>query len=101
MSELQKRVEHIESNEARWESRVIVTAGRQQQDTRIVWRSPHTMTGVSPLAVLKATSEQIEREQKSDLGSDANAKALVAVLQAIAELEGRKTKTADGTPIIE
>lgn len=54
-----------------------------------------------PAVILQVVSDRMTYEQSTDLGSDANAKALVDVLRAIATLEGRATETPDGTPIIE
>jgi len=68
--------------------------------TQIYWRGTRS-SGANPLAVLKATARQMEREQGTPLGSDQNARALALTLQAIAALEGKQTETADGTPIIQ
>jgi uncharacterized protein YneF (UPF0154 family) len=66
----------------------------------ISWRG-EANPGASPVTVLRATKEQMEREQKTKLGSDATARAMVLVMQAIAELEGKQTEMPDGTPIIQ
>lgn len=82
---------------------IRVTTGSQAatgQRSVIHWRGLRN-PGASPLAVLQATKVQMEREQQSDLGSDANAKALALVNQAVAELEGKQTSMPDGTPIIQ
>ncbi len=70
------------------------------QGSIIRWRGAEN-PGASPLAVLQATKDQLEREQKTKLGSDATARAMVLVMQAIAELEGKQTEMPDGTPIIQ
>lgn len=56
---------------------------------------------VRPLEVIQATIDRLEAEQKTDLGSDANARALVSMMQAAAELQGKAATMADGTPIIQ
>lgn len=66
----------------------------------IAWRTP-TQVGMSPREVLESASARMQYEQTTLLGSDANAQALVKVLEAIAILEGRSTETADGFPLIE
>jgi hypothetical protein len=75
-----------------------IPAGRYT--STIYWRSER-LPGSVPLDVLKETAAQMQREQQGGLGSDANARAIVFTLQAIATLEGRPTETEDGTPIIE
>lgn len=56
---------------------------------------------VRPVDVLAATIERVKHEQTTNLGSDANARALTLLLQAKAELEGTAREMPDGTPIIE
>jgi hypothetical protein len=75
-----------------------IPAGRYT--STIYWRSER-LPGSVPLDVLRETAAQMQREQQGGLGSDANARAIVFTLQAIATLEGRPTETEDGTPIIE
>ena len=80
----------------------VVVSKTPSDDHRSVirWRGVQTL-GASPVDVLRATKAQMEREQQSDLGSDANAKALALVMQAVAELEGKQAAMPDGTPIIQ
>lgn len=54
-----------------------------------------------PAAILQAVSERMAYVQTTDLGSNANAKALVDVLRAIATLDGKVTESPEGTPIIQ
>jgi len=85
----------------RYGNSVLVPQTVTHDQTSIIrWRSDSNV-GASPLAVLRATKDQMEREQQSDLGSDANAKALVLVMQAVAELQDKQTAMPDGTPIIQ
>jgi len=63
------------------------------------WRTP-TQPGMAPLHALRATSERMQIEQGTDLGSDANARALILVMEAVAILEGRD-RTVDGIQVIE
>lgn len=70
------------------------------QGSIIRWRG-EANPGASPVDVLRATKDQLEREQKTKLGSDSTARAMVLVMQAIAELEGKQTEMPDGTPIIQ
>lgn len=80
---------------------VVVTSHTGNDHRSVIrWRGVRSV-GASPLDVLRATKAQMEREQQSDLGSDANAKALALVLQAVAELEGKQAAMPDGTPIIQ
>jgi hypothetical protein len=72
----------------------------RQSCMAIMWRTPE-LSGMSPRQVLQSTAKQMEYEQGTELGSDRNAQALIKVLEAIAILEGRETKTEDGFPIIE
>lgn len=80
----------------------VVVSKAPSDDHRSVirWRGVQAI-GASPVDVLRATKAQMEREQQSDLGSDANARALALVLQAVAELEGKQAAMPDGTPIIQ
>ena len=82
------------------QSVVVPRITTPDQQTIIRWRGIQ-QPGASPLAVLLATKDQMQREQQSDLGNDKNAKALVLVMQAVAELEGKQTEMPDGTPIIQ
>ena len=66
----------------------------------IAWRGVG-INGITPLEVLRSASERMQYEQGTPLGNDQTAKALVKVLEAVAILEGRETKTEDGFPIIE
>ena len=66
----------------------------------VMWRTPKA-DGMTPLGVLQSTIKRMQYEQTTPLGNDQNAKALVKVLEAVAILEGRETKTEDGFPIIE
>ena len=72
----------------------------RQSYMAIMWRTPE-LSGMSPRQVLESTAKRMEYEQSTELGSDRNAQAMVKVLEAIAILEGRETKTEDGFPIIE
>jgi hypothetical protein len=54
-----------------------------------------------PAAILQAVSERMAYVQTTDMGSDANAKALVDVLRAIATLDGKVSESPEGTPIIQ
>ena len=56
--------------------------------------------GVSVGDVLDATIERVQDTQSRGLGGDAEAKALVDLLRARAELRGTK-RDVDGTPVIE
>jgi hypothetical protein len=73
--------------------------GNPISPTRATWRTP-TQPGMAPLQALKSTSAQMQYEQGTDLGSDANARALILVMEAVAILEGRD-RTVDGFPVIE
>jgi hypothetical protein len=75
-------------------------AREQAVSIALMWRTPMT-DGASPRQVLQSTAKRMQYEQSTILGSDRNAQALVKVLEAIAILEGRETKTEDGFPIIE
>jgi Na+-translocating ferredoxin:NAD+ oxidoreductase RnfG subunit len=75
-------------------------AREQAVSIALMWRTPMT-DGASPRQVLQSTAKRMQYEQSTILGSDRNAQALVRVLEAIAILEGRDTKTEDGFPIIE
>jgi hypothetical protein len=66
----------------------------------VLWRTPNA-DGMSPLGALQSTVKRMQYEQGTPLGNDQTAKALVKVLEAVAILEGRETKTEDGFPIIE
>jgi hypothetical protein len=55
---------------------------------------------VRPLAVVEATIERLEAEQKTDLGSDANAKAMAYMMQARSALRG-EADNIDGIPVIK
>ena len=65
------------------------------------WRTPTDTDGVAPLAVLQAAADRMQFEQGTPLGSDRNARAIIKVLDAISELQGKQTATPDGTPIIQ
>lgn len=65
----------------------------------IRWRGKG-IEGITPLEVLQSTSERMQSEQATDLGSDANARAMILVMEAVAILEGRD-KTVDGIKVIE
>lgn len=54
---------------------------------------------VRPIDVIQATIERLQAEQITDLGSDANARALIKMLEAKAELTGDVQETPDG-PVI-
>jgi hypothetical protein len=75
-------------------------AREQAVSIALMWRTPMA-DGASPRQVLQSTAKRMEYEQSTLLGSDRNAQALIKVLEAIAILEGRETKTEDGFPIIE
>jgi hypothetical protein len=75
-------------------------AREQAVSIALMWRTPMS-DGASPRQVLQSTVKRMEYEQGTELGSDRNAQALIKVLEAIAILEGRETKTEDGFPIIE
>jgi hypothetical protein len=75
-------------------------AREQAVSIALMWRTPMS-EGASPRQVLQSTAKRMEYEQSTLLGSDQNAQALIKVLEAIAILEGRETKTEDGFPIIE
>lgn len=64
-------------------------AGSDQLDSR-----------VRPKHVLSATIERLQAEQKTNLGSDANARAMVLLMQAQAILDGTE-KTTEYGPVIE
>lgn len=61
------------------------------------------LEGTTPLAVVLATMHRLEQEQQTAaLASDANARALIYLIQARDALAGRPPLTTDdGTPIIE
>lgn len=63
-------------------------AGSDPQDER-----------VRPLDVIVATIDRLEAEQKTDLGSDENARALVDLMQARDKLMG-EAQDVDGIPVI-
>jgi hypothetical protein len=69
----------------------------------ILWKSAKQEDGrASPEDVIDALIERLQYEQGTEgLADDKKARALVHVLQAKAELEGRATEADDGTPIIE
>lgn len=77
-----------------------------EQETRVIhnfgWRTPSDpRSGASPLDVLNEVRKRIEYEQTThELGNDANARALVEVLKAIAILDGKQTEV-DGIPLIQ
>jgi hypothetical protein len=77
-----------------------INFGRTIGYARIYFRT-ETLPGAAPIDAINATIAQMQYEQSTPLGSDANARALVKVLEAKAILEGRSTETADGIPIIE
>ena len=56
---------------------------------------------VRPVDVINATIDRLQAEQKTDLGSDANARALVYIMKAKAELTGEVVEMPDGTPVIQ
>jgi len=64
------------------------------------WRSPDDRDGVAPVDVLRAAAGRMQFEQSTQLGSDRNARAIIKVLDAIAELSGQITESPDGIPII-
>jgi len=71
-----------------------------QQGLTIHWAGSDPLDErVRPVDVLKATSGRLQMEQLTDLGSDANARALIKVMEAIAELDGDTQETPDG-PVI-
>lgn len=63
-------------------------AGSDPQDER-----------VRPLDVIVAAIDRIQAEQKTDLGSDENARALVDLMQARDKLMG-EAQDVDGIPVI-
>lgn len=66
----------------------------------IDWRG-NTSQGVDALDVINSTIARIQFEQKTDLASDSNARALAHLMMARQELEGKTTTTEDGLPILE
>lgn len=73
----------------------------QRPGLSIHWAgSDRTDENVRPREVIQATIERMEAEQKTDLGSDANARALVDLMQARDKLRGNVTEI-NGVPIIQ
>lgn len=65
----------------------------------IYWSSDR---GADPLDVINATITRLQYEQTTDdLASDTNARVIAHLMLARQELEGKKTTTDDGIPILE
>lgn len=69
---------------------------------QIKWRNPGEprtarVTGADPVDVLRATESKLRSLQSTEFGSDANARALFALAEAIDHLSG--TNEVTGTPL--
>ena len=75
--------------------------GQYRSDEVLIhWRGL-TNSGVEPLEIVNATIARLQFEQSTELQSNANSKALAALMQARTALEGRDTHMPDGTPIYD
>jgi len=93
--------EHVSFETSPCNNGCTVTRIRQggNEVLSIHWANRRGSLGATPLHVLQALRMRIETEQKGDLASPANAKALALVMEAEAILSGRQAEF-DGIPII-
>lgn len=73
----------------------------EREGLKIDWAGSAELDGrVRPRDVVAATVQRLEAEQKTDLGSDANARAMALLMEAQAILDGTQRTTEFG-PVIE
>lgn len=72
----------------------------QSQGVSIHWAGSDPLDErARPVDVIEAVLERVQAEQKTDLGSDGHARAMISLQQAIESLQGTSESTPDG-PVI-
>lgn len=93
--------DHVSFENAPCNNGCSVTRVRQggAEVLAVHWANRRGGFGATPLIATQALRMRLEAEQKGELASDVNAKALALVMQAEAILSGRKADF-EGIPIL-